>query len=142
MTIPAQGFLHLYDSTQYIIANGHIAVNVPCNDDSTSSVNVLLGEAPNLVSAELENIPQLSNPGSICLYHADIPPHTVPVTDIAIQNPANSDLVLPAGSSMVIGVNEIMPGTGHHNENGLNDINGGTSSNADNHSGNGQGHTI
>jgi hypothetical protein len=141
LTIPAQGFIHLYDSTQYMIANGHIAVNVPCRDDSTSSINVLLGQAPNLVSAELENIPQLSNPGSMCLYHVDIPPHNVPVTDIAVQNPTNSDLVLPAGSSVVIGVNEIMPGTDHHDENGEND-DGGTGGNSDNHSGDGNGHTI
>jgi hypothetical protein len=93
------------------------------------------------VSAELENIPQLSNPGSMCLYHVDIPPHNVPVTDIAVQNPTNSDLVLPAGSSVVIGVNEIMPGTDHHDENGDND-DGGTGGNGDNHSGDDNGHTI
>jgi hypothetical protein len=116
LTIPAQGFIHLYDSTQYRIANGHIAVNVPCNDDSASSVNVLLGEAPNLINAELENIPELSNPASMCLYHIDVPPHNVPVTDIAIQNPANSDLVLPPSSSVVIGVGST--NDGNHSDNG------------------------
>lgn len=57
----------MYDSTQYVIANDHIAVNVPCSDDFISSINVLLGQAPNLINAELENIPQLSDPGSMCL---------------------------------------------------------------------------
>jgi hypothetical protein len=151
MTIPAQGFIHLYDSTQYLIANGHVAINVPCSEDSVSSTNVLLGQAPNLVNAELENLPELSSPGSMCLYHADIPPDDVPVTDVAVQNPMNSDLVLPAGSSVVIGVNEIVPGTNHHDddENGhshdddeVNDDNGATHGNVDSHSGSDQGHTI
>lgn len=135
LTIPAQGFIHLYDSTQYRITNGHIAVNVPCNDDSASSVNVLLGEAPNLINTELENIPELLNPDSTCLYHIDVPPHNAPVTDIAIQNPANSDLFFPPSSSVVIGVNEIIPGTNHHD-----DENG--SANDGNHSDNGHGHII
>jgi hypothetical protein len=115
-TIPSQGFIHLYDSTPFVITNGHIAANVPCEDNSTASLNVLIGQAPNLTNAELENVPQLSNPGTICLYHVDIPPQNLTITDIAIQNPGDSDEVLPAGSTVVIGVNEIMAGAEHHKE--------------------------
>ena len=115
-TIPSQGFIHLYDSTPFVITNGHVAANVPCEDNSTASLNVLIGQAPNLTNAELENVPQLSNPGTICLYHVDIPPQNLTVTDIAIQNPSDSDATLPAGSTVVIGVNEIMPGAEHHEE--------------------------
>jgi len=116
MTIPSQGFIHLYDSTPFVITNGHIAANVPCEDNSTASLNVLIGQAPNLTNAEFENVPQLSDPGTMCLYHVDIPPQNLTVTDIAIQNPADSDASLPAGSTVVIGVNEIMPGAEHHEE--------------------------
>ncbi|HZA68386.1 MAG TPA: hypothetical protein VE548_01710 [Nitrososphaeraceae archaeon] len=115
-TIPSQGFIHLYDSTPFVITNGHIAANVPCEDNSTASLNVLIGQAPNLTNAQLENVPQLSNPGTMCLYHVDIPPQNLTVTDIAIQNPSDSDATLPAGSTVVIGVNEIMPGAEHHEE--------------------------
>ncbi len=114
MTIPSQGFIHLYDSTPFVITNGHIAANIPCEDNSTASFNILIGQAPNLTNAELENVPQLSSPGTMCLYHVDIPPQNLTVTDIAIQNPGDSDDALPAGSTVVIGVNEIMPGEGHH----------------------------
>ena len=62
----------------------------------------------------LENVPPLSSPGTMCLYHVDIPPQNLTVTDIAIQNPGDSDEVLPASSTVVIGVNEISPGAGHH----------------------------
>ena len=115
-TVPSQGFIHLYDSTPYTIGNGHIAANLPCEDNSTASVNVLIGQAPNLTAAELENVPQLSTPGDLCLYHADIPPQNLTVTDIAVQNPGDSDLELPAGSTVVIGVNEIMPAAEHQGE--------------------------
>ena len=109
-TIPAGKFIHLYDSTPYMITNGHVAVNVPCAGNSTASIQVLMGQAPNLTAAELENLPELSTPGEMCLYHVDIAPHEEVITDIAIVNSGTSDLEFPPGSTAVIGVNEIMPG--------------------------------
>jgi hypothetical protein len=109
-TIPAGQFIHLYDSTPYMITNGHVAVNVPCEDNSTASIQVLMGQAPNFTAAELENLPELSTPGEMCLYHVDVAPHEEVITDVAIANPGDSDLDFPPGSTAVIGINEIMPG--------------------------------
>ena len=109
-SLPAGQFIHLYDSTPYKIMNGHIAVNVPCEDNSTASVQVLMGQAPNFTAAELENLPELSTPGEMCLYHVDIAPHEEVITDVAIANPSDSDLEFPAGSTVVVGINEIAPG--------------------------------
>jgi hypothetical protein len=109
-SIPGGGFIHLYDTTPYMIMNGHVAVNVPCEDNSTASVQVLIGQAPNFTAAELENLPELSTPGEMCLYHVDIEPHEEVITDVAIANPGEEDLEFPPGSTAVIGVNEIMPG--------------------------------
>ena len=109
-SLPAGQFIHLYDSTPYKIMNGHIAVNVPCEDNSTASVQVLMGQAPNFTAAELENLPELSTPGEMCLYHVDIAPREEVITDVAIANPGDSDLEFPPGSTAVIGINEIMPG--------------------------------
>lgn len=108
-SIPGGQFIHLYDSTPYMIMNGHVAVNVPCEDNSTASVQVLLGQAPNFTAAELENLPELSTPGEMCLYHVDIAPHEEVITDVAIANPSGEDLEFPPGSTAVIGINEIMP---------------------------------
>ena len=109
-SIPGGQFIHLYDSTPYMITNGHVAVNVPCEDNSTASVQVLLGQAPNFTAAELENLPELSTPGEMCIYHVDIAPQEEVITDIAIANPGEEDLEFPPGSSAVIGINEIAPG--------------------------------
>jgi hypothetical protein len=109
-SIPSGQFIHLYDSTPYMIMNGHVAVNVPCEGNSTASVQVLMGQAPNLTEAELENLPQLSTPGQMCLYHVDIAPLEEVITDVAIANPGEEDLEFPPGSTAVVGVNEIMPG--------------------------------
>lgn len=109
-TIPEGGFIHLYDSTPYKITNGHIAANIPCDETSTSPLAILIGQAPNLSAANLTLVNELSNPGTICIYHVDIPPNaTTTVTDIAIQNPTDSDEQLPDDSTVVIGVNEIEP---------------------------------
>ncbi len=91
---------------------------MPCEDNSTASLNMLIGKAPNLTAAELENVPELSTPGTLCLYHVDISSQNLTVTDIAIQNPGDSDEVLPPGSTVVIGINEIIPGPEHHEERG------------------------
>lgn len=109
-SLPENSFLHLYDSTPYQIDNGHVAAKIPCGEDNQTSVNVLLGQAPNLAPAELEYIAPLSEPGTLCLYHADVSSSEGnPMTDIAIQNNSTDDIDFPATSTVVLGVNEISP---------------------------------
>src|SRR5918911_4323725 len=109
-TIPANDYIHLYDSTPYMIINGHVAAKLPCDTTNTSPLKILVGQAPNLKPADLEFVKPLSTPGKLCIYHVDIPSKAGQVvTDIAIQNPTTSEMKLPATSSVVIGVNEIAP---------------------------------
>jgi hypothetical protein len=132
-TIPASGFIHLYDTTPYSISNGHIAAKIPCDDESAPLLNILVGVAPNLAPAPLELVPTLSTPGELCLYHTDLPApaqanattsanattttNATMITDIAIQNPSDEDVTLPSTSTVVIGVNEIAKGAhGHEGE--------------------------
>jgi hypothetical protein len=112
-TLPAKDFIHLYDSTPYMIMNGHIAMKVPCDTSSKPAVNVLIGSAPNVKPVQPELIKELSKPGSMCLYHVDVrsdPAKKIIQTDIAIQNPTDKTITFPPTSTFVIGVNEIMPG--------------------------------
>ena len=116
-TLPEGDFIHLYDSTPYQIMNGHIAAKMPCNEDNATAVDVLIGQAPNLAPAELEFVGPLSTPGELCLYHVDVASdETTPITDIAIQNNSTDDIDFPATSTIVLGVNEIAPLSGDHNE--------------------------
>ena len=144
-TIPSNGFIHLYDSTPYSIRSGHVAAKIPCDDNSSPLLNILVGVAPNLVPASLELVPPLSSPGELCLYHTDLPATeqanatntinstttttsanttttttttTTMITDIAIQNPSDEDITLPSTSTVVIGVNEIVKGAHSHEEEG------------------------
>lgn len=115
-SIPAMSYIHLYDSSPYKIVNGHIAAKIPCNDDSEAELNILTGSAPSFQPAELELIDgNLSTPGELCLYHVDIPQKNVTTTtDIAIQNPTDGNIDFPETSTVVVGVNEIMPGAEEH----------------------------
>ena len=95
-----------------MILNGHIAAKVPCDANSTARVQILIGSAPAFKPANLKLIKELSTPGKLCLYHVDVVSNaTSIVTDIAIKNPSNSTLDFPDTSTIVIGVNEIMPGS-------------------------------
>ena len=120
--IPGTDFLHLYDSTPYHIINGHIALKVPCAADSNSTIQVLIGSAPNMTATTLENIPALSTPGELCLYHVDLIPggNVTTITDIALKNPTEDEIEFPPTSSVVIGINEIMEGEHAHTENAQN----------------------
>jgi hypothetical protein len=112
-SIPGMGFLHLYDSTPYMIRNGHIALHVPCDSSSKPIVNVLIGSAPDVKPIEPEVVKELSQPGKMCIYHVDVGSDMakkVIQTDIAIQNPSNQTITFPPSSGITIGVNEIMPG--------------------------------
>ncbi len=132
-TIPSNSFIHLYDTTPYSIRNGHVAAKIPCDDDSTPLLNIIVGVAPNLAPAPLELVPTLSTPGELCLYHTDLPApgqtnattstnattaNATMITDIAIQNPSDEDVTLPSTSTVVIGVNEITKGAHSHEEEG------------------------
>jgi hypothetical protein len=109
-TIPSNDYIHLYDSTPYMIINGHIAAKLPCDANTTSPLKILTGQAPNLKPAELEFVKPLSIPGKLCIYHVDIPSKLGEVvTDIAIQNPTANEIKFPPTSTVVIGVNEITP---------------------------------
>lgn len=108
-TIPVMDYIHLYDTTPYKIMNGHIATKLPCDANSMTPLKILVGQAPNLKPASLELVKELSKPGSMCIYHVDIPQGGAVTTDIAIQNPTNNPIKLPDTSTVVIGVNEIMP---------------------------------
>ena len=120
--IPGTDFLHLYDSTPSHIMNGHVALKVPCAADSNSTIQVLIGSAPNMTATTLENIPALSTPGEQCLYHVDLIPggNVTTITDIALKNPTEDEIEFPPTSSVVIGINEIMEGEHAHTENAQN----------------------
>ena len=116
--IPGGSFIHLYDSTPDAIATGHVAAKIPCNENSNATLSILTGSAPNLQPTELELLPELSTPGELCLYHADLASEQGGnmTTDIAIQNPGEEDVELPATSTVVIGVNNVLPGAAEEHE--------------------------
>ena len=117
-TIPGGSFIHLYDSTPDAIATGHVAAKIPCNEDSNATLTILTGSAPNLQPTELELLPELSTPGDLCLYHADLASEQGGnmTTDITIQNAGEEDVELPATSTVVIGVNKVLPGAAEEHE--------------------------
>ncbi|HET8794178.1 MAG TPA: hypothetical protein VFM31_10310 [Nitrososphaeraceae archaeon] len=126
--IPAGDFIHLYDSIPYHIMNGHVAIKVPCEDDSTTDIQVLIGSAPNMTAAELENIGPLSTPGEQCLYHVDLIPsgNVTVLTDVALKNNGDEDIEFPPTSTVVIGINEVKKGEHGHAE-GAEEEHGGNS---------------
>jgi hypothetical protein len=110
--IPAGDFIHLYDSTPAMIKAGHVAAKLPCNEDGEAAVVIVAGVAPDVKPVEMEMLEGLSNPGTMCIYHTDLPGEG-DITDIAILNPADEAIRLPRTSTVVISVSAITPGEPH-----------------------------
>ena len=112
-TIPGKGFIHLYDTAPYMIHNGHVALHVPCDTSSKLVVNLLAGQVNGTFTAiQPFNIKELSQPGQMCLSHVNINSDMakkIYITDIAIQNPSNQTIIFPPTSTVIVGVNGIMP---------------------------------
>ena len=112
-TIPAHDFIHIYDTTPYMIMNGHVAAKLPCDADAKTPLQIWVGQAPNLKPATLDLIKELSTPGKQCLYHTDLVSDNKAgtiITDVAISNPTDKNVRLGLTGSVFVGVDEIMPG--------------------------------
>lgn len=112
-TIAAGDFIHVYDAVPYHIMKGHIALKIPCDNESNPSLQVLIGQAPHLVPANLTLVAELSTPGQQCLYHLNVESHVDPnnplITDVAIKSSGDMDVQLTDTSTVFVGVDEIMP---------------------------------
>ena len=107
-TIPGGEYIQIYDSSPYKILSGHVAMNLPCDGDGSTDLNVLVGQVPNLNPADLELVDPLSTLGELCLYHVNVASdETNPITDIAIQNNSTDDIEFPSKSSILISLNEM-----------------------------------
>lgn len=121
--IESNDFVLIYDSTPYHIMNGHVALRVPCDADGKPVITVKVGNAEKgmLEEPEMVLLDKVSEMGKMCVYHADLmSTHEEGsamgnVTDVVLFNPNDRTVTLPRGSSVVVGVNEIMK-TEEHTE--------------------------
>jgi hypothetical protein len=119
--IPPRDFLHLYDTDPYSIINGHVSAKVPCDANSSSSLQMLVGHLPKLKPLQLDPIKEFSKPGYLCMYEGNISsPETSNATsidtgrrafntDLILLNPTDYRIILPNTSSVVISVDQGRP---------------------------------
>ena len=106
-TIPGRNFIHLYDSTPSSISSGHVAAHLPCDGGGEATVQVVGGIAPDVAPLNMTLVEQMSTLGNTCMYHVDIPQQNgTSITDIALLNPAEQSIILPAATSVVIHVSQ------------------------------------
>ena len=112
-TIPGRNFIHLYDSTPSSISSGHVAAHLPCDGSGEATVQVVGGIAPDVAPLNMSLVDQMSTLGNICMYHVDIPQQNgTSITDIALLNPAEQSIILPAATSVVIHVSQFTAASG------------------------------
>ena len=119
--IPPKDFLHLYDTDPYNIVDGHVAAKIPCDANSSASLQMLVGHLPRLRQVQLEPIKELSKPGYLCMYEGNIGSSVTSNsssvtkgkimfnTDLVLLNPTDYRIILPNTSTVVISVSQGHP---------------------------------
>jgi len=119
--------------------DGHVSTKLPCSANSTTPLKIYVAkisdvQTPQVKSVPLQIVNQLSKPGYMCIYHADISSTTIPSKDtkvnnthatisqakdnltntsIELFNPTTSQITLPDTSSAAIGMNQTIPSDRH-----------------------------
>jgi hypothetical protein len=105
-------YILLMDITPFatsVEGHSHIALKVPCNEDTSPKITIVTGVAPNLNTLDIGNAINngtlngisnldLSKEGRSCLYHAELP---TGITDIALVNTSNEALNFDEGGYSV-----------------------------------------
>ena len=115
--LPPKDFIHIYDSTPYKIINGYLTAKLPCDTNFQSAVEILVGQLTNLKPAKLGIVKELSKPGYMCMYYANLGQsgllakanNLTAITDITLFNPTAYRVILLNTSTVIVGVNQIMP---------------------------------
>jgi hypothetical protein len=107
--------IHLYDTGSYHIMDGHVSVNIPCNENSEPLLEVMGGIAGGqyfMKKMDIHPVANMSMPGQTCMYHTEIASEMGEngwlYTDITLRNPSNEKITFPADSVAIVGINEIM----------------------------------
>jgi hypothetical protein len=136
--IPPNDFIPIFDTLPDDM-DGHVSTKLPCSANSTTPLKIYVAkisdvQTPQVKSVPLQIVNQLSKPGYMCVYHADIPSTTIPSKDtkvnnthvaisqakdnltntsIELFNPTTSQITLPDTSSAAIGMNQTIPSDRH-----------------------------
>ncbi|MFZ0893753.1 MAG: hypothetical protein WAZ77_04550 [Candidatus Nitrosopolaris sp.] len=138
--IPPHDFIPVYYAMPYEIMNGQVYAKLPCDSNSKPSLQILAGQLSRLKPAQLKLITALSQPGSICMYDANLTSTinatgklpkvdnivtsggvgpgvregNFTITYIELFNPTNYRVVLPSTASLSISVNQVRLEELHH----------------------------
>lgn len=134
--IPPNDFIPIFDTLPDDM-DGYISTKLPCSANSTTPLKIYaikISTTPEVKSVPLQIVNQLSKPGYMCVYHADIPSTTISSKDtkvnnthatisrakdnlintsIELFNPTTSQITLPDTSSAAIGINQTIPSDRH-----------------------------
>jgi hypothetical protein len=114
-SINPDGHIHLYDTGKFHIMDGHVAVKIPCNNESQPLLELLGGVSSDktfMKNLELHHVANMSNPGQTCMYHSDLGSvmgeQGFLLVDIALHNPSEQKITFPPESVAIVSVNKIM----------------------------------
>jgi hypothetical protein len=114
-SVNPSGHIHLYDTGKFHIMDGHVAVKIPCTENSEPLLELQGGVATDQTTMrplEIHHVANMSQPGQTCMYHSDLQSamgeQGFLLIDIALYNPSQQKITFPEESVAIVSVNEIM----------------------------------
>ena len=77
--IPPKDFIPLYDSSLDKIADAHVTAKIPCNGNSSSTLELIIGHTPDFKPVKLEPVKELSKPDTYARIMQVLDQHTIVV---------------------------------------------------------------
>jgi hypothetical protein len=119
-TILPNDLIPIYSTTHFVIIPGHatiighIVANLPCDTNSRSPIQLLVGRIPMIKVIQPNLVTELSTAGKMCLYQLDIGSkpgvtNSEAVTDVVLKNPTARAVAFPPSSAIVISMDEVRP---------------------------------
>ncbi len=114
MSIQSKDHVPLYSSLPLKISNGTVLTKLPCDDNAKSLLQIVGSSADNTVfPINLNFIPNLSTPGSMCMYQSIIPNdlanllYSQTLSSIYLYNSLNIPIEVPTTTSIFIGIHKL-----------------------------------
>ena len=111
LTFSEWGFIPIYDANPFLISEGQLTANLPCNDLNSPTISILVGQIPQLRSLLLEYIPEFSDEGELCTYQVALHSNpTDPISHLTLQNNSTEEIEFLSTSTIHLGVSKLADG--------------------------------
>jgi hypothetical protein len=104
--LPEENLMLIYQVNPFTVSNATILSKLPCDENNSTPVDILVGKLPDFQSIPLEYVAEFSDPGNMCNYKTEIVKFnsSIPFSELALYNNSTDDIEFPSSSAIHVGM--------------------------------------